>query len=60
MTFVSEINMKLLHAYREAFRTSALLIAIVALYGIAGALDDDNQDSVLNRWLLNLTNSEKD
>lgn len=52
--------MKLLYAYREAFRTSALLIAIVALYGIAGALDDDNQDSILNRWLLNLTNSEKD
>ena len=50
--------MKLLHAYREAFRTTAMLLAILALYGVAGALDDDNQDSTINTWLRNLTASK--
>lgn len=49
--------MSLLKAYREAFKTTALLLGILALYGIAGALDDDNQDSSINRMLMALTGS---
>lgn len=51
--------MSLFTAYKEGFKTSALLVAIVVLYGVAGALDDDNQDSTINTWLRNLTSSNE-
>ncbi len=51
--------MSLFTAYKEGFKTSALLVAIVVLYGVAGALDDDNQDSTINTWLRNLTASNE-
>jgi len=49
--------MKLLNAYKEAFKTSAALIAIVALYAVGGSLDDDSPPSDLKTWLLTLTKS---
>lgn len=49
--------MKLLNAYKEAFKTSAALIAIVALYAVGGSLDDDSPPSELKTWLRGLTSS---
>jgi len=49
--------MKLLNAYKEAFKTSAALIAIVALYAVGGSLDDDSPPSDLKTWLRSLTSS---